>query len=407
MKIQLILLGILFSLAATAQTHKVLFVIADGISADALERMHTPNLDAIAARGCYVRAHVGGDKGTYSETPTISAVGYNSLLTGTWVNKHNVWDNDIKDPDYHYSTIFRVVRESAPHKTEAVFSSWTDNRTKLVGEGLPQTGGLTLDTHADGFELDTVRFPHDRARNFMHIIDDTVASAAAAYVRSSAPDLSWVYLEYTDDMGHMYGDSPQYDTAIAYMDRQVGRIWQAIRYREEHYKEQWLIVITTDHGRDEKTGRGHGGQSLRQRGTWIVANRRFNDYARYSYPGIVDIMPTMARWLDVRLPDSVAREVDGVPLVGPVSLAKPVVNVIEGRLDLSWQSFDTTGSVKVWVTTTNNVRAGGSDAYQLLATVPASREHVDVAVPSSTFYKVVLEGRYNTVNVWTGPAPRP
>ena len=158
------------------------------------------------------------------------------------------------------------------------------------------------------------------------------------------------------------------------MDAQVGRIWKAIRYREEHYKEQWLIVVTTDHGRDEQTGRGHGGQSARQRGTWIVTNApRLNDYARYATPGIVDIMPTIARWLGVRMPVAVEREVDGVPLIGKVSLAKPSVNLIEGRLDLSWQAFDTTGTVKVWVTTTNNFSTGGQDAYTLLATVPAGQ----------------------------------
>ncbi|UKJ07772.1 hypothetical protein [Solitalea lacus] len=52
-----------------------------------------------------------GEKGGYSETPTISAVGYNSLLTGVWFNKHNVPDNDIKNPNYNYQKIFRLFKE--------------------------------------------------------------------------------------------------------------------------------------------------------------------------------------------------------------------------------------------------------------------------------------------------------
>src|ERR1019366_7501858 len=160
MKKILFIISLLFSQNIFSQ--KVVFIIADGIPADVLENTATPNINSIAAAGTYIRAHVGGDKGSYAQTPTISAVGYNSLLTGTWVNKHNVWDNDIKAPNYHYPTIFKLFKDQYPDKKIAVYSSWLDNRTKLVGDGLMATGNLKVDLHADGFELDTVNFPHDK-----------------------------------------------------------------------------------------------------------------------------------------------------------------------------------------------------------------------------------------------------
>lgn len=78
---------------------KAVFIIVDGISADVIEKLNPPALEEISKAGGYTRAYVGGEKGTYTETPTISAVCYNSLPTGTWVHKHNVWGNSIKDPN--------------------------------------------------------------------------------------------------------------------------------------------------------------------------------------------------------------------------------------------------------------------------------------------------------------------
>ena len=87
---------------------KTLFVLVDGIPADVVERVETPAIDDIARQGGFTHAYVGGEAGGESESPTISAVSYQSLLTGTWANKHNVYDNAVEAPNYHYWDIFRI-----------------------------------------------------------------------------------------------------------------------------------------------------------------------------------------------------------------------------------------------------------------------------------------------------------
>jgi predicted AlkP superfamily pyrophosphatase or phosphodiesterase len=193
----------------------------------------------------------------------------------------------------------------------ALFSTWLENRTLLVGEGLEQAGGNKLDYHFDGFEHDLERFPHDDAGNYIRDIDKLITDETARYIKAKGPDLSWVYLEYTDDIGHKYGDSPEMTEAIQLMDEQVGRIWVAIKSRQQAYEEDWLILITTDHGRGELTGRTHGGQSERQRTTWIVSNSdslnaRFNDM-----PAVVDILPSIAVHLQLEIPENIRHQLDG------------------------------------------------------------------------------------------------
>lgn len=229
---------------------------------------------------------------------------------------------------------------------------------------------------------------------------------ASATIRKNAPDLSWVYLEYTDDMGHMHGDSPEFERAVKMLDDQIGRLNAAIEYRENKFKEDWLLVITTDHGRDEKSGKGHGGQSLRQRTTWMVTNYKpLNAYSKRYYPAIVDIMPMISRFMDIKIPLEVQRELDGTPLIGNVSIARAVVNYVQGHLDITWKALEPTGKVKIWLATTNDFKEGTADKYQLVGDVPVADQHawIDIKGYPFNFYKVVLEAPDNMLNQWLMP----
>lgn len=293
------------------RTTKVVFLIIDGIPADVIEKIQTPFLDDISGQRGYTRAYVGGEIGGKSESPTVSSVGYQSLLTGTWANKHNVWTNGIKAPNYAYWDIFRIAKHHNPALETAVFSTWQDNRTKLIGDGLKQAGGTKLDYHFDGFELDTERFPHDLMSNYIRDIDELVANEAARYIKTQGPDISWVYLQHTDDIGHRFGDSDRQAAAVKLMDTRVGAIWTAVTERQQMHQEDWLVIVTTDHGRDVETGRHHGGQSDRERTTWIATNsRRLNEHFGNA-PAIVDILPSIVTYLGLTMPVEIRQELDG------------------------------------------------------------------------------------------------
>ncbi len=397
--------GIAFNSTAQVQEKKpkAVFVIVDGVPADVVEKLALPTLGEIAKIGGFVHAYVGGVKGTYNDTPTISAPGYISLLSGTWANKHNVWDNDISKPNYHYWNIFRIAETVNPKIQTAIFSTWLDNRTKLIGEGLEQAGSVTLDYKFDGLEHDTIHYPHDKEAGYIRKIDNAVCDDAARYILHNAPDLSWIYLEYTDDMGHRFGDSHQFYDAVKNADAQIKKVWESIKVREEKFNEDWLLIITTDHGRDAVEGKNHGGQSDRERTTWITTNsKKLNDRFKQN-PAVVDILPSICNHLKLEIPDRIGRELDGVPFIGMADFSDLSATMKENLITVKWKSFSNVKSdkVEIFFTDKNNFKEGGTDDYKKVGEASVHDETFTFSVPgNSGYFKVLLKGPHHYSNVW-------
>jgi hypothetical protein len=187
------------------------------------------------------------------------------------------------------------------------------------------------------------------------------------------------------------------------MNKQVDRIWQAIQHRIKNFNEDWQIYITTDHGRDAVSGKGHGGQSDRERAIWIVTNAKgLNNYFYSGLPAIVDITPSIASFLGISIPREQQMEIDGIPLTGTLSVSEVQARYENGNIILSWKAEEKKGEAKIWLATTNDYRLGGKDHYELVETVALEKGQATISVKDqpSQMYKIVLEAPHNFINRW-------
>jgi len=385
-----------------APVRKAVYVIIDGVPADIIERLQPPAIMDIASKGAYGRSYVGGMVGRYDQTPTISAVGYTDLLTATWVNKHNVPGNSNLEPNYNYWTLFKIAKEQDREVKTGLYSSWLDNRTVLIGAGKEETGNLTIDYVFDGYENDTTNFPKKENDLWIYDIDEHVSKMAAESIRKDAPDLSWVYLWYTDDAGHIFGNGKTMDEFVMLADKQIERVWEAVKYREENFNEEWMIVATTDHGRGYD-GYGHGGQSERERVTWLSTNQPVNERLTSGKSAIVDIAPSICKFLGFTIPTDVEREQDGVSFYGQSDIMEMDLMPYDNSVKLTWECLEKSATVSVYGCSTNNYKEGGKEEWIKLGECPASDElfMADLGVlPQSNFYKFVLETPNGSLNRW-------
>ncbi len=399
----IVLLALAIPLGMFAKVHKTLYVVMDGIPADCIERLQPPVIMDIAKTGHYSRGYCGGKVGEYSQTATISAVGYTNLLTGTWMNKHHVLGNSDQKPDYNYHTLFRIAKEQQRPVTTALFSSWSDNRKVLIGENRADNGNFKIDDVYDGYDLDKKAFPEDTLQQHIFRIDSMVCHQAAGCVRQNAPDLSWVYLWYTDDAFHLFGNGTYTDRYVMKTDQLLAPVWEAVKYREKNFDEQWLLVIVTDHGRTED-GHKHGGQSNRERTVWFATNQKdVNAEFQPSSLAHVDLLPTICRFMNFDVPRDDAFEQDGLPFIGVRDIYDLHIMPYDDTVTLTWKSDMPKEKAKIYIASTNNFKDGKPDTWIELDSVASGKGKYTINLqtqPKSKFYKFVVATKNNHLNGW-------
>ncbi|MFJ3789405.1 alkaline phosphatase family protein [Kitasatospora sp. NPDC090091] len=276
------------AVAATtaARTPKVLVIGLDGTMLNRIKDADAPNLDALMAGGLTAASSLYANP----MAATASGPGWSTIATGVWPDKHNVKDNNFTAPAFaSYPDFLTRIENAAPALSTYAVASWAP----------------IADTIYSG-KVDT------RVATPAAEYDAGTTARAVAKLRDGNPDAVFVQLDNVDHAGHSSGAASQaYLDAIRGVDAQVGQIVAAVRGRATYGQEDWLIMVTADHGHTDAGG--HGGSTWSERQTFVIANGSAFPAGSVRHDvRIVDIAPTAVAHLGLAIDP--AWQLDGSPI---------------------------------------------------------------------------------------------
>ena len=133
--------------AQSPRRPKLLLIGIDGIRVDILEAATTPNLDALAAAGeLTLSARI--------RPRTVSGPGWSSMLTGVWMNKHGVENNDFSSSRYdQYPDFLTRIELLQPELSTLAVADWPPlGTTQDGGPLLSPKIDLVININGDNLE---------------------------------------------------------------------------------------------------------------------------------------------------------------------------------------------------------------------------------------------------------------
>ena len=242
---------------------KAIIIGYDGCRADAIDLTYDTGAShrLLKEGGHAYLAYCGGVPYPAVNTQdTSTAPGWCSILTGVWANVHGITSNGIPKDNNAALTILTTLVENGTIDSSAFYTMWAghftdENSTYINEKKYCEQKGLDVTFSKSLFDIPTT----------VRTITDIRAKDCS--------DLIFTIIEATDGMGHSSGFSPNnplYTFGAKCLESLGGFMIDAIEARDTYDTEDWLIVITSDHGGIEKS---HGGSSIQERMTFIITNK--------------------------------------------------------------------------------------------------------------------------------------
>lgn len=238
MKNILVLFGLILCINISAQ--RVLILGIDGMRSNVSDIANTPALDNLKAEGIYSPDALNDDI-------TISGPGWSAILCGVLSPKHNVTGNNFSDNNYDlYPSFFNRVEAYDASLNTVSICHWSPINNSIV----------------QGDADDVFNVSSDQA------VEDQVI----IQLLNEDPHVIFAHFDDVDHAGHangFAGNVPEYIEAIEDVDKHVENIFAVLKARPNYIDEDWIILVTSDHG---GLGFSHGGSSFEEENVILIAS---------------------------------------------------------------------------------------------------------------------------------------
>ncbi len=241
---------------------KVVVLGYDGCRADILaERQENGAVNYLLNNGASINlTYCGGVNFPEENTQaTSTAPGWCSMLTGVWSDVHGITGNGITKA-VEPKMIMTTLIEEDVIDNGAFITKWKGHFTN---------NNSTYKDEKAYCEENNIDIDFNLRKNK----SDIQTGAIEEVTSEDCADFVFVFYENTDSAGHNFGfsfNNPVYKNAFNKEDNYGYEVIKAIEARENYDTEDWLIIVTSDHGGIETD---HGGPSIQERMTFIVTNK--------------------------------------------------------------------------------------------------------------------------------------
>ncbi len=236
---------------------KILLVGIDGLILDkALDSGRAPTLSSLRKSGHFTELTMSA--------PTLSGPGWSTLLTGSTHAEHAVRDNWFSG---HNLLLRPDLLSRAFYQDQSTTTFAAAGWPPLVD---PSGVGPVIHERREQARAGKHRvISRDGETYGYQKVDSEIANIAVLAMEKYGPDVSFVYFCDADEAGHAHGVlGNEYLDAIARVDEHLTRLHQALTMRVENLNEEWLLVLTTDHGHVNQGG--HGGDSAQELASFVI-----------------------------------------------------------------------------------------------------------------------------------------